>query len=319
MMCRVLGAHPKILGMNELHFFGDTISDIALAASPINRDTAIRQSAEIIARQKNGIWGAGAGPEEFALASEILPPNGEGYTSFLAFERTCNILARQAGKQMACEQTPRNIFYAADLLKHLPRAKIIHLVRDPRAVVASQKYRWRRKALGGGNIPWSEVIRVWANYHPLTISKLWQRAASAGEQLKGHPNYLQVKFEDVIRKPNEILPEICRFIGVEFFEGMMDVPMVGSSQRSDRGGKGFSPESIDSWRQTLGKCEKRIIEMVLGKYLDHYGYERTQARCLLGLVTMAAKYPLHILAAAMANPRRFLIQARAYLGARRIP
>lgn len=319
MMCRILGAHPRILGMNELHFFGDIVPDLQRATTPLSPEEAVRRSAALIARQTQGIWGSGPTQEDLASARTALAQVLDHCDSYRVFDATCRFVARQAGKQFACEQTPRNIFYADQILKNIPDAKFIHLIRDPRAVLASQKNRWRRKSLGGSNVPWGEVVRVWANYHPLTIAKLWQRAAVAGEALKGHPNYLQVRFEDVIERPKESLEAICRFLGVELVEAMLDVPMVGSSQRSDRSERGFCRDSVDSWRHTLSSCESQLVETLLNCHLDLYNYGRTNSTCHLGWITLAAKYPLHILAAALANPRRFIIQLRAYLGARQAP
>lgn len=317
MMCRVLGSHPKILGMNELHYFGDTVQDIRLADKPLTPKAAIHQCAELLARQRNGIWGQGPTEDDFNLAQRVVAESNGRLNSYDIFDITCSALAKQNGKTVACEQTPRNIFYAADILRHLPDAKIIHLIRDPRAVVASQKNRWRRKSLGGKNIPWSEVIRVWANYHPYTIAKLWRRAIIAGDQIQGHPNYFRIRFEDVLEHPRPTLEQICAFLGVDFTEEMMQVPIVGSSLRQDRSDKGFSKESVDNWRHSLSNCEIRMVESLLKQYFDQFGYSLTHPNCTFGWLAFSAKYPLHILAAMAANPRRFIIQLRAYLNAAR--
>lgn len=46
------------------------------------------------------------------------------------------------------------------------------MVRDPRDVLLSQKYKWKIRFLGANNIPYREVLRCWANYHPIAIAKL---------------------------------------------------------------------------------------------------------------------------------------------------
>ena len=52
------------------------------------------------------------------------------------------------------------------------------MVRDPRAVILSQRGKWTvAKKLG---LPLKEIIRSFFNYHPITMSILWNKAISAG-------------------------------------------------------------------------------------------------------------------------------------------
>ena len=184
MLNRVLGAHENILGMNELHYFGDIWNPAD--NKPLNDEDAVRLASWILARQVNGIWGKKPGLVETQKAEELLRALSGDVTGMDVYAHVVASFATQAGKRIACEQTPRNVFYAGHILEKQKNAKVIQLIRDPRAVIASQKNRWKRKKLGGTNTPWSEVVRVWMNYHPYTMTKLWMKAANAGEALKGH-------------------------------------------------------------------------------------------------------------------------------------
>jgi hypothetical protein len=312
MLNRVLGTHDRILGMNELHYFGDLWDPSD--TEPKSPEERARLAASLIARQARGIWGSGPGGEELErgrrLADE-LPRDANGMALYAHVVRA---LALDQGKTIACEQTPRNIFYARRLLDLEPEARVIQLVRDPRSVIASQKNRWRRKKLGGSNIPWREIVRVWFNYHPHTMAKLWLRAADAGDGLVGHPRFLQVRFEDLVATPEEVVPAICAFVGVEFQPGMLEVPIVGSSQRQDKGQRGFSKESIESWKGTLSPAEVWMIERVAGAAMQRHGYRLSGRSPGLGAAGLLVRYPVHLAGVILSNPHRAWIQARAVLG-----
>ena len=90
--------------------------------------------------------------------------------------------ARRRGGEVACDQTPRNVFYIRDILDAFPEARIINMVRDPRAVLLSQKNKWRRRSLGESALPRSEVVRSWSNYHPIVTARIWRGAVDAEER-----------------------------------------------------------------------------------------------------------------------------------------
>ena len=56
-------------------------------------------------------------------------------------------------RTIPCDQTPRNVFYIADILELYPEARIINMIRDPRDVLLSQKRKWKRRFLGGSDMP----------------------------------------------------------------------------------------------------------------------------------------------------------------------
>lgn len=313
MLNRVLGRHTQILGMNELHFFGDIWNPTD--DSPINDKERIRLGAWILARQTRGIWGEGPSASEQETAKAIvagMPDQGSGWD---VYARVAGWLAQRHGKVIACEQTPRNIFYAKQLLERDQDVRIIQLIRDPRAVVASQKNRWRRKKLGGGTkVPWWEVTRVWFNYHPYTMAKLWVTAANVGDSLAGHPRFIQIRFEDLVSKPEENVVALCAFVGAVYQPAMLDVPIKGSSQRKDQGGRGFSTESVDSWKSVLSAAEVWVVERVAGAGMRTHGYELAAPSPGLAIVGLAARYFVHAIGVAVNNPRRAWIQARALFG-----
>src|SRR5690606_28029921 len=119
------------------------------------------------------------------------------------FAATVATFAARAGKSIPCEQTPRNIYYARALLDWYPQARFVHLFRDPRGVMASQKFRWQRRSLMADPSQMSrrQQIRTWVNYHPYTITQLWNVATGLALELEGHPRVHLLRLEDLLREP----------------------------------------------------------------------------------------------------------------------
>jgi hypothetical protein len=313
MLNRIIGLHGEVMALNELHYFGDIWQP---SGKTLDKASLISMAEELLARHYHDLWGGTAEPVEKAKATEIVnalvPEQHNGYQlfsavmAFISSENSCPNL---------CEQTPRNIFYAKDILDQYPNAHVIQLIRDPRAVLASQKNRWRRKFLGGIDVPWYEIIRVWVNYHPVTMSHLWNRASNIGLHLENHPRYLRIKFEDIISFPEVTVTKICQFLDLEFQENILDVPKVGSSTRKNvDDSKGVSSDVVDAWQQQVTSGEVYISEKITEANMKLFSYKKMSDRTpLLSLAYNALIFPVHILGVVIINPSRAFVQLRGYL------
>jgi hypothetical protein len=320
MLTRVLGNHSQVLGLNELHYFGE-LCDPGTGLEPLDADALTRLAARLLARQARGVWGEGPTDlDQYWALHLVARLRPEQRTSAGVFAAVLQKLATEAGKRFACEQTPRNIFYAARLLQIYPGARVVHLVRDPRAVLASQKNRWRRKSLGGANVPWSEVVRVWVNYHPLTMARLWVKAHQAALDLARHPRFLLLRFEDLVADPEQEVRKLCEFLGIGFERDMLEVPQVGSSNRPNREAqKGISKDVLNRWERVLGRGEVALCERIARPLMERFSYPPLGRGCALGpaVIPQLLRYPLHLAGVLMANPRRAWIQWSALLHQRK--
>lgn len=315
MLSRVLGGHSQILSLRELHYFGD-LFDPTSRERAATRDLE-RLAAAILARQAREVWGRGATEPERRRARDIcagLKP--EECTGHGVLAAVLSQLAAESGKHLVCEQTPRNIFYAREILANLPGSAIIHIVRDPRAVVASQKNRWKLRLLGAKHVPISELIRTRVNYHPLTMAKLWRDATRAALRLRGEPRALLVRFEDFVANPTAQAQAACDFLGVPFEPQMTLVPQWGSSnvRHEDRQTQ-LSTAVLDQWKSVLTSGEVRIVDRVAADLLDEFSYDSysSTTTSAVSVFPYALSYPLHLAGVALVNPRRAWIQLRAAL------
>lgn len=318
LLARVLGRHGCAATLQESHCFGDLwdpATPDAVLAHPY------RLAATLWARQRAEIWGGEPTAEDWLRADRLVreleataAPTASSL--FLGFARAT---ARSAGKTVAVEQTPRNIFYAERLLEIYPEARFVEIVRDPRAVLLSQRQRWRMRFLGAPNVPWREALRTLVNYHALTMTRMWLAALKAGDRLVGHPRYLRIRYEDLTRDPEATVRRVCEFLRWPFEPAMLAVGRTASSTaRNDSAPAGISAEGADAWIDKLPAGDRWLCELLAGRHLRRFGYRPAAggagrwAAALLHL----ARYPLHLAGALLINPRRAWLLGRALAGLR---
>lgn len=158
------------------------------------------------------------------------------------------------------DQTPSNMKYAATLFSIFPRAKMIHLVRDGRAVVSSIM------ALGW----FGSVDR--ATYY--WLEKLSHGLAA--ESLYGPERILRVRYEDLVSSPEETLRSLCKFMEIEYQPRMvngdgLDLPVFAQRTHALVGQSPIKSR-INAWETELTTREVEIFENIAGDMLTFLGY-----------------------------------------------
>jgi hypothetical protein len=316
MLSRILNMHPRISTLNELHYFGDLWSFSQLNVA-LSRQQAVEVANVLFSRQHHGIWNTCPSPEEKKEA-QVLVDEYESFpiTGITLFGKFIETVAKSLNSDIICEQTPRNIFYAYELLKAYPNARVVQIIRDPRSVLASQKNRWkRRKLLNAKNIPWFEVIRDRVNYHPFTTPWLWKKAVDVGLSLKSHNNFFMLRFEDLANNPEKELKELCSFLEIDYSASMLDIPQIDSSSRlNDTNAKGISKDAVETWRKQLRSDEVLACEMINGKLMNEMGYViEKPSKGKVSLIFQVITYPFHVFSVVLVNPRRAWTQVRGLI------
>ena len=152
-------------------------------------------------------------------------------------------------------------------------------MRDGRDVLVSQK-----------NIKWTsrntvKLIRDWQ--WKVTI------AHKVGAVLGS--DFLEVKYEDLVRESEKTLREICRFLDEDYDPDMMsytetakDVVPAESIQWHQSSVKRPSSRKIGAWKEKLSSSELIMFDDIAGETLELFGYERTPMKHnLRSLLTLA--------------------------------
>ena len=313
MINTVLGRHSIIYGLQELHFFGDVwnLKNDLLSSTELEH-----MAAKLYARQKRSIWNSQLSKKDYESAKILVQKiDKKKYTGSELFCKFVQEVADKFCKKMVSEHTPRNIFYAKSLLELYSEAKVVHIIRDPRAVLSSQKNRWKMKSHGSKNMPWREVVRVWVNYNPFTISKLWKETIKVASEIEGHLRFKLIRFEDVVTNPRKEIQSLCKFIGIDYEENMINVQHVSSSHLKYKHRTGIIKDNIDIWKDTLTIGEIAISEWMTKAFMQKNNYKSYQytKSPLLSIIKQIACYPLHLFGMIIINPNRIWIHIKAIL------
>jgi hypothetical protein len=197
----------------------------------------------------------------------------------LAAERTERGLMRafmrayadHQGRPIMGEKTPAHLYYVDTLLEWFPGARVVHMIRDPRAVYVSDLRRRRNKP----RKPYSWLMKVPLLLQAVLLVQVtltWRGAARLhGEYAKRYPqSYLLVRFEDVMREPETTVGNLFGFLGVDMPADATDVRVV--SQGFKGGEQGIDAAAADRWREHIHPLARRLIELTLRRHMAGIGY-----------------------------------------------
>ena len=287
-MARLLGAHSSVHVFHELHFFEELYDGTADAE--LDRQQARELAARLVNIERDDYIGERDIARYLPDADRLLETlDADKLTAVSVFAAFLENEAARHGAGIACEQTPRNVFYLQEILRAIPGARIVVMVRDPRAVLASQKHRWKIRAHGAKNFPMREVIRSWANYHPLMTALLWNSSIRAGDRSRGDARVKQVRFEEFVAAPEEQLDSVCRFAGIELQHDMLHLPResggVSSYKPDDDATVGVDPGAADRWRDgSLNAGELKLCQWCCRAGMAANGYAAQPVPTVAGWV-----------------------------------
>lgn len=273
MMLRILNNHSQVYGLNELHFFEQLWSSKD-ADKHISKEEAIVLAAKLLFVQRDGYIGKTDATkyrqEAEELVAEMKADNYLGHEvyTFMMFRES-----KLQNKITPCEKTPQNVFYLKEILELYPNARIINMIRDPRAVLLSQKRKWRRRKMGATFITRREVLRLRINYHPITLSRLWNAAVRAVNPFLKDKRLLNVHFEDILDNPVETIQNICQHIELPYEEQMLDIPQASSSNEADSDEKGINKKRAGNWKKGgLNDTEIFWNQRISGDLMQQHQY-----------------------------------------------
>lgn len=273
MMGRILNNHSNIFTFNEIHFFGKL-----WVRDDMNKKLEENQSLDLMSKllciQANGLFHK-EDYLDYNNQSKQLLNNNTTITSLEIFRLFLDHITSSNRKVIACEQTPRNVFYIQEILEAFPKAKIINMVRDPRDVLLSQKKKWKRRNYGAKSIPVQEAIRSFFNYHPYIISKLWNSSILQYSKQKKNKRVFNIYFEEFLLDPKNNILKICEFLEVDFEDRMELIPHLGSSiKNDDHNSLGVDINKIAQWKKGgLNSSEIFLCQMVCRKMMKHHNYK----------------------------------------------
>jgi hypothetical protein len=221
MLREMLNRHHALWIARETHYFDDLRPRLGARASlPLDRDDR-EQCERYFLALGHGAYGQSFDLAQSAIDIEELRAEAtrRGGSADAYFQAFCAGRAANQGKSQWGEKTPRHVFRIAELFSVFPEARIICLVRDPRAVAAS--YRdWKHgeplaDELEAGA---ADRRRIQRSYNVVVHALLWRSAMTAAREAHnayGSTRIRLQRYEDLVGRPEEALRSLADWLGLE--------------------------------------------------------------------------------------------------------
>lgn len=260
LMRNILGSHPDVA-----MFFGELPLWRELAAAHVGRSLARAADRDALIRdlvthprmQRAGMTLDG---DELAAALAGEPAVSLG----TVFAHALRQYARREGKPRWGVKDPRNEFHADQILAELPAARVVHMLRDPRDVLASQRAMWGSRA-----------------QHIVSTTHDWRRSAALARrhQAVHRGAYAVVRYEDLVTDPARVVRDLCRTLDLDYHPAMLDLagkPLwpegEGDDSRPAWPSTAISAGRVGRHLRDLAPGEARYVEWRARREMDDWGY-----------------------------------------------
>jgi hypothetical protein len=254
LMGAILGAHSACICTPESHFKTSVLQACGGDPDQVDPQTAV----DLIRRHwRFKLWGLDIDPTQVPL-SEV----GTSYSHML--KCIVSRYAKRQGKPGASiwvDHTPANVRQALTLLKVFPQAKLIHAIRDGRAVACS-------------------IMPLdWGPNTAARAARWWMDALVPGlalEALLGEDRIIRVRYEDLVRAPEETLSDLCARLEIgyepQMVEGSGFKPPQYTISQHELIGKAPDAARASRWEKRLTPRQIEIFESLSHDFLSGLGY-----------------------------------------------
>ncbi len=196
-----------------------------------------------------------------ATRASILATDKISYKSILT-----NILQKYASKMQKSrwgEKTPDHYSYLHIIFKGYPEARVIWMLRDPRAVTASLlPMSWTHSYIDLHAKKWCDSIR---------LQNKWIK----------DERVLLVKYETLVTNPDSQMREICQFLGEDYCPNMIG-DRHNHSTKTSLVQKAPTKTAIEKWRSNLSPNQIAIIEKIARNEMFKQGYQPITTKLTFG-------------------------------------
>ena len=249
----LLRSHENVTFAEESHFIPDFYRAYG---DPADAPQAQRLAERILSFAWVRSWNLPLSPVEFR--------DCRTYRDVLS--RLYEAWATREGKKRWGDKTPQYVTAIPVLVDIFPEAKILHVIRDGRDVAQS----WVRTSFEPRNL--------------YVAARLWKAAVSAGRAAgRALPpeSYLEVCYENLLKKPEDTMKTVCRHLGEPYSEAVLrptSIPdrwcatwVPGPNRQVSR--ERIVATNLHRWKTHMSSSQRALFESVAGDLLADLGYE----------------------------------------------
>ncbi|MFP4486927.1 MAG: sulfotransferase family protein [Campylobacterales bacterium] len=194
-----------------------------------------------------GVWAGRKGSLTAVASNVVYRSNKNNVLSHIINEYFYNLyndLLLNNGKALYVEDNTFNILSAHHYSKLLPGSFMVHMVRDPRDVVASYiKQRWCPKDIEQASKYYIEIIERWLEIRRTLDSDF----------------FTEIRLEDLCNNTEAVLRSLCNKLTIDFEDKMLEYNLNQSN--------------TGRWKTEFSYTEKQKLNKYLDKYIKHYKYQ----------------------------------------------
>ncbi len=180
-------------------------------------------------------------------------------------KKIIDLFKKKTKSKIVLLKQPKHILLINEIFKYYPNAKFIHLIRNGKNATMSQKY-WDLPE-NKKNWPYSWCCRQWV----VCINK--------GKKFSENKNYIEIKYEDLLKNPKKNIDKITDFINVKKIS-----EKTLFKYRQNKGAKKYknhpnirkplNKKNINKWEKKMSEKDKKTFEKIAGKTYRRIGYEK---------------------------------------------
>jgi len=182
--------------------------------------------------------------------------------------------ASQHGAERWGDKSP---IYAdhVDLISEIfPSAQVLHIIRDGRDVALSMIKAYQH----------ARFFYVDLYY----AAKVWKRrvtAARASGRRLGPDRYFELKYEELVARPQPVLRQICEYLNEEYEPAMAEPQSTASRSWHSTGiyaatRQPLTTKGVGRWTSEMEEADRSLFQFVCGDLLGELGYGTAGTRDL---------------------------------------
>lgn len=249
-LSKCLHQHPEIAVFGETAFWGRNY------LVPENGSRYSKRETARVVESLNGIdvTQLAGGRTIQALISTVIENTREPFTPPQLFERLCQVVGENEGKNIVVEKTPHHVNWVERIASHFPDAKFIVTVRAPYSFMLSYKHQGDRK--GPDARRHFEAI-----YHPVGCAFVYRGYLKAIQRVVDsyEDRSLLIRYADLETRPEAVLENVQKFLGVEHCMALAQPPTNSSFPEAQR--PQLSPVDV-FW-----------MNMIAGREVTRFGWQ----------------------------------------------
>lgn len=160
--------------------------------------------------------------------------------------------------------------------KLFPKGRVIHIIRDPRGVLAS----WKNFTYAKGNRYLDSIFNCFGSLNAaIEYSKIFKKK-----------RYVLIKYEDLISNPEIEMRKTFKKLDIRFHSNVIN-PKYYKTNKNERwkpnssfnlpSNEYFNTKSIDIWKKKLKYYEIFLIEKILYDKMKFFRYKKFQKKTIL--------------------------------------